>query len=167
MKNTLSNKVADSKGFSLVELLAVIALVAIMSAIGIPAILSMIAHIKFTRDVRDIAVELGAARMNAISKNQRYAIYFTLSGSAQDTYTTQKCSTVVASACTAWVSDTARAKKTLPGSSDITSPGASFRVEFLPTGTATAINITVRNTGSDTEQMIINVNSSTGRITIT
>ncbi len=163
----MNKPAANSKGFSIVELLITIAIIGVIAAIAVPGVLSQLAHIRFTRDVRDVSVELGAARMNAISKNTRYSISFTLNSTSADTYSTQTCTTVVGGACTVWAADTSRAGKTLSISSDIVAPGANFRVEFLPTGTATATNIIIRNSASAAEQMTINVNAATGRITIT
>ncbi|MBI5969571.1 MAG: prepilin-type N-terminal cleavage/methylation domain-containing protein [Deltaproteobacteria bacterium] len=176
MKNTMNKPAANSKGFSLVELLIVAALIGIMTAIGVPAMIGQMAHIRFTRDARDLSVAFRAARMNAIAKNVRYGINITQG--APDAYQVQTCTDSPAPApsvaCAAW--GNAGGLITFSSNSDITSPAASIRVEFLPTGTAavtgimppaTNIDIRLANPSSDTDQLTINVRAATGKIAVT
>src|SRR3990170_7992876 len=66
-----------SKGFSLVELLIVVALIGILMAIGTPYIVSQLSHIRLSRSVRDAATELNAGRLKAIAHNRLMAVDFT------------------------------------------------------------------------------------------
>lgn len=152
----------SNKGFSLVEILVVIALMAVLTVIGVPAIVSQITHMKLTRGVRDITSELNAARMKAISQNRPYRVDFDLNFSGSvDRYSLSYWGGA------SWTDDPARAAFDLDPKVDITSPGADFQVAFYPNGSATATDICVVNAGKTDDRMRISVQGSTGMITIT
>lgn len=152
-----------AKGFTLVELLVVTALIAIMAAIGIPAITSQLAHQRLTRCVREAATELQGARMKAIARNNRYRVVFNLLGGATpDTYRMN----VYDSGAGTWSAEPERPLMSMRNGIDITSPGASFNVDFWPNGTATATQICISNTSKSGDRMRVDVQGSTGMVTV-
>jgi prepilin-type N-terminal cleavage/methylation domain-containing protein len=69
-------------GFSLVEMLVVVAIVAIMSAVAVPAIARYIRNYKIRGATQQVAGEIGAARSKAIARNTNLGVLFvTLSSS--------------------------------------------------------------------------------------
>lgn len=155
--------IGDSKGLTLVELLVVLALMAAISIIAIPAITSQMNHLRLTRSVREVSVELQAARLKAISMNTRYRVSFTLNaGSTPDNYQLYFYNTTTGN----WENDTSRTLRSLEQGVNISSPGASFTTDFYPNGTATASSICIENTATAGDRMKITVQSSTGMITV-
>ena len=151
-----------NKGFSLVEILVVIALMSVITIIGVPAIISQISHMKLTRGVRDISSELNAARMKAISQNIPYRVEFNLDFSGTvDRYSLSYWNGA------SWTDDPERAAFDLDPKVNITSPGADFEVAFYANGSASATNICVVNTSKTDDRMRISVQGSTGMIIIT
>src|SRR3990170_1524723 len=74
------------KGFSLVEILVVLAIAGAITLIGLPALVSQMSHIRLKRSARDVATEINYARVNAITRNTKYRVDFTLNaGSTPDT----------------------------------------------------------------------------------
>ena len=63
-------------GFTLVEMMTVIAIMAIVSAIAVPNIYSFAAGMKLRSASRDLCSTLRQARMNAIRTNTRWAVQF-------------------------------------------------------------------------------------------
>jgi prepilin-type N-terminal cleavage/methylation domain-containing protein len=157
----LKKKKNKQRGFTLTELLIVIALIAGMLAIGSPAILRQLSHLRLTRATRDISVELQAARLKAITQNIPYRVSFTVNTyPTPDTYRLQLFSGGL------WQNDATRAPRDLPEAADITSHVVNFQTEFRPNGTGTAIDICVENKNDSTDRMKINVSSFTGRVSI-
>lgn len=149
-----------SRGYSLVELLVVLGLAATLLAIGVPALIGQMNHLRLTRSVRDIAIELNAARLKAIAQNNRYNVHFTLNAApAADTYRLQYFD-----GATDWIDEPTHETKEVEPGIDIVSPGASFDVEFWPQGRGTDKEICVQNTASD--KMTVDVELVMGRITI-
>ncbi|MBI5599534.1 MAG: prepilin-type N-terminal cleavage/methylation domain-containing protein [Deltaproteobacteria bacterium] len=73
------------KGFTLVELLVVVAVIAITLAIAIPMLMSQMPKWHVNGTVRDIQAKFMMARMRAIQENKIYGVAFTLTG-AIDSY---------------------------------------------------------------------------------
>lgn len=155
--------IRNKKGLTVAELLVVIAIMATMAAIGTPAIVGQLSHIRLKRSARDVLTELNGARMNAISKNTKYRVEFTLNASPTvDTYRIA----VFDKTTLSWGPDPSRSPVEVSPSIDITAPGANFNVEFLPNGTATAQAICLQNTTKASDKLKVNIFSSTGRTEI-
>jgi type IV fimbrial biogenesis protein FimT len=121
------------KGFTLVEMMTVIAITAVVSAIAIPNFYSFAAGMKLRSASRDLYSTLQKTRMNAIRQNTRWAVEFSSS-----TYKVVDCGTD--NICTG--SGTADNKTSTttnisayPGINITSFPGA---VEFYPDGTSNA-----------------------------
>ena len=67
------------KGFTLIEMMVVIAIMAIVSAIAIPNFYSYAAGMKLRSASRDLYSTLQNTRMKAIRQNTRWAVEFTAS----------------------------------------------------------------------------------------
>lgn len=151
-----------SKGFSLVEVLVVVAIMAAIAVIGIPAVVSQLSHLRLTRSVRDVSTELQAARLKAIAQNTRYKVEFVVNSGVTppDTYTLFRYSGG------AWAEDPGRVTGELAGAISISTPVSDFTTEFYPNGTATATSICIENTAKTNDRMKITVQGSTGMITV-
>lgn len=69
-------KVSGQSGFSLIELLMVVALVGIVSVIGLPLLGQMSGTIQLGEAARQVERELQSARMTAVSANQPMRVMF-------------------------------------------------------------------------------------------
>lgn len=151
-----------NKGFSLVELLVVISLIGVMVAIGAPAIIGQVQHLRVNSSVRSVSAELNAARLKAIAQNTKYRVSFTLNASpAPDTYRLGLWN----KSTSAWQDDTTAVKE-LESAVDITSPGATFTVEFSPNSTASSASICVQNTKDSNDKYTVSVDKNTAKIQI-
>lgn len=162
----------NSRGFSIVELLVVIALMAAIVLVGLPAIVSQVQHMRLTRSVRNVTTELNAARLKAIARNTKYRVDFTQNAApAIDTYRLALWNTSTA----AWENDATHAPREIEGGVNFASPTTNFSVYFYPTGlsssadnaTATTSTICIENTSSTIDRMEITVQGTTGMISVT
>lgn len=145
-----------NKGFSLVELLLVIALIGVMVAIAVPSIVSQINHQRLVRSARDLFTEINAARTNAITRNVRYEVDV-----AGATYQLKYFDAGTAS----WVNE--HAAVAMQSKISITSPAGAFQVVYNPNGTvAVPGNICLTNTANTADRMSIQFTGSLGRISI-
>ncbi|MBI1911896.1 MAG: GspH/FimT family pseudopilin [Deltaproteobacteria bacterium] len=159
----------NSKGFSLVELLVVLALMGAIFAIGIPAIVSQMSHLRLTRSVREVSSELQAARLKAIARNTKYRVDFTQG--SPDTYRLATWNTGTG----AWENDATRTTMSLESGINISTPNANFMVVFYPNGisssadnaTAAASSMCIDNTAKANDKMTITIQGSTGMISVT
>ncbi len=160
-------KVGTDKGFSLVEVLIVLALIAAMASIGIPAMIGRMSHMRLRRDARSVFSELNAARLKAITMNTKYRVEFTV----PDTYSLSVWDTAGSS----WGDDATQAERSLSDGIGITSPGANFSVYFFPNGTATNadspmavdVEICLTNSSDTSDKMELEVDGATGKVSIT
>jgi prepilin-type N-terminal cleavage/methylation domain-containing protein len=69
----------NQSGFSLIELIIVVALIGIVAAISVPQVLRQMPRWHMKGTVRDIASTLMVARLKAIQANQDYSVLFSSS----------------------------------------------------------------------------------------
>jgi type IV fimbrial biogenesis protein FimT len=73
---TLSRPRPPQAGFSLVEMLAVVAIIALMSAVALPAMARYTKNYRIRGATQQVAGEIGAARTKAISRNTNLGVLF-------------------------------------------------------------------------------------------
>jgi prepilin-type N-terminal cleavage/methylation domain-containing protein len=76
MKEPVNSKPSLSRGFSLLELLIVVAIIAIVAAFSLPMISNFLRVYKIRGASQEVAKEIQAARGKAISKNVNFGIVF-------------------------------------------------------------------------------------------
>lgn len=157
-------KVAGNKGgFTLVELLIVLALIGVIVAIIAPGVSSRLAHQSLIRGARDIMTELNGARIKAITTNQQQKIRFTMNAAPTvDTYRIWYYNTATSS----WAIDTTRAPRSIPDGVDIITPSGDFEIIYQPNGTATTTNICLANMSSQADRMGVTFEGLFGKILI-
>ena len=75
-RHRVSARTSEIAGFSLVEMLAVVAVIAIMAAVAIPGMQSEVAGLKLGIATRDVQSELQRARLKAVSSNSYMRVRF-------------------------------------------------------------------------------------------
>jgi prepilin-type N-terminal cleavage/methylation domain-containing protein len=75
---------SDMRGFSLVELLIVVAIIAIMAAISLPAISRYVRNYRITGAMQQVSGEMTRARSRAINRNVNFGVIFQIRDA--DTY---------------------------------------------------------------------------------
>lgn len=146
------------KGFTLVEMMVVIAIVGIVSAIAIPNMFSFTAGMRLRSASRDLYSNYQQARIKAIRHNTRWAIRFTASG-----YQVENCG--ADNSCTVVTDNTII--KTVNISNEY--PGVSITnitnvvVEFNSEGFSTAGTTTLANSKGSSSVTV----ALTGRVIIT
>ena len=69
-------KIPSHKGFTLVELMIVIAVMGIMAAIAVPNYRTYMAQRRLNGAARQVMSDLMAARMKAVSQNNEFKVFF-------------------------------------------------------------------------------------------
>ncbi len=144
------------KGFTLVEMMVVIAIMAILSAIAVPNYYSYAAGMKLRSASRDLYSTLQKTRMNAIRQHTRWAVEFTSS-----TYRVLNCgpdNVCGGSGTTDNINYTATSISAYSGVSITSLPGT---VEFYPDGTSNGGTLSFGNSRGNSSQVVVSVS---GRI---
>lgn len=158
----------SNKGFSMLELLVVMALITVLAAISYPAITRQLSHLRLKRDARNVMSELNAARLKAITNNTKYRVDFVLTGTPH-TYSLSVWSSG------AWGDEATRPIVDLSDGIDIITPNADFSVYFFPNGVATnadspastsVSDICLSNTSEANDRMELELVNSSGKVSI-
>lgn len=76
----------QQKGFTLVEVMIVVALLGIMTAIATPMITSMLPRYRLRSEARELVINFKKAKMEAVKRNRDVVINFTGAGTPNGSY---------------------------------------------------------------------------------
>lgn len=143
-------------GFTLVEVMIVIAVFAIMAAVAIPTFMSLLPGMRLNGATRQVASDLMAARMKAVKLNQRTKVSFGSTGYGYEIWNDADNSGAVAD------NEGDDVERSIhPDYHDVTFNTVS--TVFSPRGTATNRTITLQNTSGSTKSITISI---AGRVKI-
>jgi len=71
-----SKNAGNGSGFTLVEMMVVVAVMAVMAAIAIPSFMSLLPGMRLNGAARQVMGDLMDARMEAVKQNNRFRVFF-------------------------------------------------------------------------------------------
>jgi prepilin-type N-terminal cleavage/methylation domain-containing protein len=142
-------KMSIPKGFSLIELIIVIALISIVSAIAVPMWQRYTANTDLRAAAREVMADLANAKQQAVEENlDVYRLTFNVAGNS---YTLSRTDTGV----TSWTKSVASlGKGVLIGNVNF---GGGSAASFQKRGTASMGNLTLRNGLGSTATITVNI----------
>ena len=171
--------VADSCGYTLIEMLFVAALIAILSAIAVPSSLTAVDRARASAAARYLASRMAMARSHAVMRSANVALRFDENGADitfqmfVDGNRNGVRARDIAARVDRPLDEPARLSELFPGvaiavsgeaGSDPLRIGSSNLLSFAPLGTATSGTIYVR--GRDGSQFAIRSLGATGRVRV-
>ncbi|CAK8719193.1 hypothetical protein GCAAIG_08660 [Candidatus Electronema halotolerans] len=145
----LEKRIKDSSGFSLMELMVVIAMIGILSAVALPGILHALPEQRLKNAARNLYADMQRARMLAVKENKRMYVKFSGSDTADAADDFYYC-----------VDDTKKGpenavfRRNLSEDGDV-SFGKTNNISFGPTGSAGTGSTYLKNQNQDVCYVII------------
>lgn len=151
-----------AKGFSLVELIVVVALIGIITAIATPSFMDWRRNVEYRAAARDIVSMMREAKARAISTNREHRVEFVVANrqyrmtQGNRAAGSSNFNTIIRD----WVS--------LPEgvNMNIAFTGGASNVGFNPHGGSGAGNVTILDSGAST-RYTITITATTGRVRVT
>jgi prepilin-type N-terminal cleavage/methylation domain-containing protein len=159
MKMQIKSK--NQRGFSLIEMLIVIAMIAVVAAVVIPHSVGYVANRDLKSAARNIAGDIYDLKQRAMSEDRWYQVTFNNGGN----YTIEQCNTIGGTSCGGYT--VISTKSPTAFGSDISITSANLVLQMQPRGIvspASGGTVQIKNGRNSTATITI---SLTGRTNVT